>query len=339
MLKTSLIREVTLKLKVIILLTILPFSFLSANLIDKTGVRGLFSLEYNDSHKFEILSIEKFLSQADNSSLKKNSPKTIKKKKLGRAALYMGTIWLIDSIRYWVTYADWIEDWQFQLSWKDQKDRFFSFKANKFDSNPFGTNWTHGLGGAVYFNIARYHGLNLFESFLFESATSMIWEYFTEWREVISLNDNFFSGIGGLPIGEPFYQLGKYLLSKKGTLNHIAGYVLNPIFGISDLFGGKKWRSALSEEYVTSPGFKISLGNENFSFRDENRDGGNRLHLSIGSEFIKIPGYGRAAEKELRETFTTTFYTDVELGFSIGNGAIEEYTFNTKVLYLGFFNQ
>lgn len=327
------------KIKIFIILVIFTFSFLSANLINETETRGIFSPGYSDGLKFEIPSIENFLSPDDNTLLKNSSPKTIKKKKLGRAILYMGTIWIIDSIRYWATYASWIEDWQFQLNWEDQKDRFFLFKANKFDSNPFGTNWTHGLGGAVYFNIARYHGLNLFESFLFESATSMIWEYITEWREVVSINDNFFSGIGGLPIGEPFHQIGKYLLSRKGTLSHIAGYVINPIFGVSDLFGGKKWRSSFNEEYFSSPGLKISMSNENVSFRDKNKGGGNRLHLSIGSEFLKIPGYGKAGEKEAREKFTTTFYTDVELGFSIGNGVIEEYTFNTKVLYLGFFNQ
>ncbi len=251
----------------------------------------------------------------------------------------MGSIWLVDSIRYWATYAAWVEDWQFQLNWKDQSKRFFSFQANKFDSNPFRTNWTHGLGGAVYFNIARYHNLNLFESVLFETATSMVWEYFTEWREVVSLNDNFFSGIGGLPIGEPLYQLGKYLLSRKGTISHIAGYIINPVFGISDLFGGKKWRSDFEEEYFSSPDFKLSLSNENIRFKDNSKESGNRFNFRIGSEFSKIPGLGKPGDKELKMKLTTTFYSDIEFGVSIGSGGTEEYTFNTKVIYFGVFNQ
>jgi len=339
MLKTLLIREVTLKFKIFILLLIIPVFFVSAEQINEMEMKGIFSLGYNDTFAPESTTLRYLLSNGDDSSIQNNPPETIKRKKLGRAVLYMGTIWLADSIRYWATYAAWIEDWQFQLSWKDQKIRFFSFRANKFDSNPFRTNWTHGLGGAIYFNIARYHNLNLFESVLFESATSMIWEYLTEWREVISLNDNFFSGLGGLPIGEPFYQLGKYLLSRKGALSHIAGYVLNPVMGISDLFGGKNWRSNFKEEYFSSPGLRLSLNNENFSYRDKDKDSGNRIHFNIGSEFMKIPEFSDAGNKEIKLKLTTTFYSDIEFGISIDNGSVEEYNFNTKIIYLGMFSQ
>lgn len=339
MLKTLLIREVTLKFKIHILLLLISFSFISANQMNELEARGIFSLGYKDNFAPETTVLRDLLSDEDESSIQENSFKTIKRNKLGRAVLYMGTIWLVDSIRYWATYAAWIEDWQFQLSWEDQKVRFFSLKANRFDSNPFRTNWTHGLGGAIYFNIARYHNLNLFESVLFETATSMIWEYFTEWREVVSLNDNFFSGVGGLPIGEPLFQLSKYLLSRKGTLSHIAGYILNPVFGISDLFGGKKWRSNFKEEYFSAPGLRLSLSNENFSYRDENKDSGNRFHFNIGSEFIKIPKFGNPGNEEVKLKLTTTFYSDIEFGISIDNGSIEEYNFNTKILYLGLFNQ
>ncbi|MCK4889852.1 MAG: DUF3943 domain-containing protein, partial [Candidatus Aminicenantes bacterium] len=268
--------------------------------MNELETRGIFSLSYEDNFDPGSTALRGFFSNENEPSTHKKTSETIKRKKLGRAVLYMGTIWLVDSIRYWATYAAWIEDWQFQLSWEDQKVRFFSLKANRFDSNPFRTNWTHGLGGAIYFNIARYHNLNLFESVLFETATSMIWEYFTEWREVVSLNDNFFSGVGGLPIGEPLFQLSKYLLSRKGTLSHIAGYILNPVFGISDLFGGKKWRSNFKEEYFSAPGLRLSLSNENISYRDENKGSGNRFHFNIGSEFIKIPEFGNPGNEEVK---------------------------------------
>ncbi len=339
MLKTLLVREVTLKFKILILFLLIPFSFIYANQMNELETRGIFSLGYEDNFDPGSTALRGFFSNENEPSTLKKSSETIKRKKLGRAVLYMGTWWLIDSIRYWATYAAWIEDWQFQLSWADQKGRFFSFNANRFDSNPFLTNWGHGIGGAAYFSIARYHNLNLFESVLFEIGSSMVWEYFTEWREVISLNDNFFSGLGGLPIGEPFYQLSKYFLSKKGTLNHIAGYFLNPIVGLGDLFGGKKWRSNFEEEYFSSPGFRFSLSNENFSYKDKSKDNGNRFNLSIGSEFIKIPEFSKPGNEDVKFKLTTTFYSDIEFGISIDNGSIEEYNFNTKVIYLGLFNQ
>ncbi|MEN8222045.1 MAG: DUF3943 domain-containing protein [Acidobacteriota bacterium] len=323
----------------ILIILIIPVSIFSSEQFIEPEIYGIFSLNnFNNSVNFSNFS-RPFNNSGNSYSLEQRSPKAVKNKKFGRAVLYMGSIWIVDSIRYWATYADWVEDWQYQLNWEDQKKRFFLFDANKFDSNPFRTNWTHGIGGAVYFNIARYHRLNLLESVLFETATSMIWEYFTEWREVVSINDNFFSGLGGMPIGEPFFQLSKYLLSRKGTLSHIAGYILNPVFGLSDLFGGKKWRSNFMEDYFSSPDSTLSLSNESFSFRDNTGISGNRFSLNIGTGFLKIPGFGEPGNGREKKRFSTTFLTSINFGLSIGNDGIDEYRFNTKVIYLGSFHQ
>jgi len=328
--------EVILKIKTLILaiLFISTSIFASGELIEPE-IQGIFSLANFKKAAIQPNPKELLISPGDNFSSLKQSSKPVKNKKLGRAVLYMGTLWLADSIRYWSTYADWVEDWQYQFNWEDQKKRFFLFEANKFDSNPFRTNWTHGIGGAVYFNMARYHRLNLFESVLFETATSMAWEYFTEWREVVSVNDNFFSGLGGLPIGEPFFQLGKYLLSRKGIVNQIAGYIINPVFGISDLFGGKKWRSNFREDYFSSPDFILSLSNENFSFRNKSTTGGNRFRMNIGTEFLKIPGFGKPGKNKVKMNFASTFYSEINFGLSTGNDGIDEHRFSTKIIYFG----
>ncbi len=340
MIKISFIQEVILKIKAIILIIlIIPFSIFSSERLIEPEIRGIFSLKYFNNSEINPYSGKSFNIPEETLSTENITPKPVKQKKLGRAVLYMGTLWLADSIRYWSTYADWVEDWQYQLNWEDQKKRFFLFEANKFDSNPFRTNWTHGIGGAVYFNMARYHRLNLFESVLFESATSMIWEYFTEWREVVSLNDNFFSGLGGLPIGEPFFQLGKYLLSRKGIVNQIAGYIINPVFGISDLFGGKKWRSNFKEDYFSPPSLTLSLGNENFSLRDKSRAGENRFNMQIGSKFLKIPGFGMPGKNIVKINFNSTFYSEINFGLSAGDNGVYENRFSTKIIYLGSFSQ
>jgi len=337
--KNCIYREVKLKIKIYILLTLMHFFILPAEQGSEKGIRGVFSIGYDAVRSDDVLKGAVTLPGEGISGQLDHPREKIRKKKFWRAAAYMGTIWVIDSVRYWATYAEWIEDWQYQLSWEDQKRRFFSLEANRFDSNPFQTNWGHGVGGAVYFNLARYHNLNLFESVLFESGTSLIWEYFTEWREVVSLNDNFFSGLGGMPIGEPFYQIGKYLLSRKGAVTRVAGYLLNPIMGACDLFGGKKWRSSFTENYESSPVFKLSLSNENISFSDRSKDSGNRFRLNMGSEFLKIPGYGQPGNERVNSGFTTTFYSSIDFAISIGNGPVEEYKFDTKVIYFGFIDQ
>ncbi len=326
------------KIRLLLLIFIISFVILPGQKIENNYLTENFSLVPNYYFKNSLPAI-KFLLTDD----VKSSPgdtfleKKIKKKKLGRAILINGSLWLLDSVRYWATYSSWIEDWQFQLNWEDQSKRFFTFDDNRFDSNPFMTNWTHGVGGAIYFNIARYHNLNLLESVLFETTSSLVWEYFTEWREVISINDNFFSGLGGLPLGEPFFQLSKYLLSRKGTISHIAGYILNPVFGLSDLFGGKKWRSNFTEDYFSSPDLSLTISNKNVTYNDtENTD--NLFHFKVESEFLKIPGIGES-EKKLEQNFKTTFYSDVEFGISVGKDGVEEYTLDTKIIYLGHFIQ
>ena len=320
------------------MLCFIPFVLFSSPEPTVISTYGAFSISFNDPVSGSPV-LQTFFAEDDGTGSNQEPKAGDRPKRLGRAVLVNGALWLADSIRYWSTYASWIEDWQFHLTWEDQKDRFFSFKTNRFDSNPFRTNWTHGLGGAVYFNIARYHGLNLFECLLFETASSMIWEYFTEWREVISINDNFFSGLGGVPIGEPFYQLGKYLLSRKGALNQVAGYLLNPVFAISDLFGGKRWRSKFTEEYFSRPVFSLSLGNEKINYGNVSAENTDRLFLKAGSEFFKIPGYAETAPAKITHQLNTTFYSGVEFGISLSDGKAEEINFNTSVIYLGYFSQ
>ncbi|MEN8154130.1 MAG: DUF3943 domain-containing protein [Acidobacteriota bacterium] len=260
-------------------------------------------------------------------------------KKLGRAVIFNLSLWFLDSIRYWATYANWIEDWQFNLTWEDQKKRIFKFEGNRFDSNPFSTNWSHALSGAIYFNFARYHRLTILESVIFETLSSFLWEYITEWREVISINDNFFSGLGGLPIGEPFYQIGGYLLSKRGFINQLVGSVLNPVIALSNLFGGKKWRRSFDKDYYIKPDFNILLGQRDVRFNDEKFHSSRQLHFGVESWFNRISGFGEPGQKETSINLVDTINGGISFGISFGLNGIEELTLNTKVVYLGHFKQ
>ena len=296
----------------------------TAEMLEKTGSdmrRGIFSVE------------------ADKNRNSTSESKKVKSKKLGRAVLINAGLWLSDSIRYWSMYAGWVEDWQFELNWKDQKRRFFSFEANKFDSNPFCTNWAHGLSGAIFFTMARYHRLNTLESVLFGMTSSLFWEYVTEWREVVSVNDNFFSGIGGMPIGETLHRLGHYLNSKPGTLNKVFGYIVNPVMGLNDLLGGKKWR-----RHFARPEFEILDGgiyfsNKQVSFKGDKKWSSPYFHIGIETTYNTIPGYGKPDDAGTNRFINKPLISEFNFDLSYRENVLDEYIFFTKVVLFGHFNQ
>lgn len=160
----------------------------------------------------------------------------------GRAAFEIGILMAYSQARYWLNYAKFIEDWQFHLSWRDQRKRFFTFKAWMFDSNAFSLNWTHTFAGVLYYQFGRTNGLSWPRSFLFSLGGSLWWEYVAEWREIISLNDNIMTGLGGFSAGEAWFQLGKYFIGKKGVVNRILSFTVNPVLKFNhwlDLRKGK----------------------------------------------------------------------------------------------------
>lgn len=268
-------------------------------------------------------------------------PKKVKSKRFGRALLVNACIWLADSTRYWATYAGWIEDWQFKLTWKGQKVRFTSFEANRFDSNPFHTNWSHGLSGAVYYNMARYHRLNVLESLLFEIGSSFWWEYITEFREVIAINDNFFSGVGGLPIGESLFRLGDYLTRQPGAFNKVLGYVLNPVIGINDLFGGKKWRMKFEDEWSAQPHFDLYLGQKQVSFKEDPVKPDPHFYIGIDTAMQTIPGYGDpgADNGDISRFIKAPMLTEMSFDAALSAKKMEEYNFFARVVLFGHFSQ
>jgi hypothetical protein len=45
--------------------------------------------------------------------------------------LECAAVFAYSQTKYWVTYEEWLEDWQYELTWEDQKKRFFSLEAWK----------------------------------------------------------------------------------------------------------------------------------------------------------------------------------------------------------------
>ncbi len=256
------------------------------------------------------------------------------KKKLKRAIAECASIMAVSQTNYWLKYSNWIEDWQYGLNWEDQKERIFSLDGQKFDSNCFQTNWTHGLSGAMYYNFARTNGLNILESSAFTTLVSFYWEFIVEWREVISINDNIFTSFGGISLGESFFQLGSYFNGNKGFINSIAGILTNPIMAINRWLDRKKGYT-----YYTPNKSNMSffLGNF-FIMNDTNKPSKDRHHfLGFNSSLTYLPEIKKKGV--INQIIKGTILSDINIKLEIKHKTIDEISGYTRNVYYGKYKQ
>ena len=257
------------------------------------------------------------------------------KKRLGRAVLEYFALLAYSQTKYWVTYGDWIEDWHYELTWEDQKKRFFSLEAWKFDSNCFGLNWRHAFAGGLYYNIARTNNLNRLESLLFTLGGSFYWEYIVEWRNVLSIGDNIFTIIGGASIGEAWYQLGKYFSNNTGLGNRILGF-LNPILKFNRWLDRKEIKKWPEEPDPGWNKFDFFLGGRvSQSTAKENQSG--YLHGGFHTQINHIPEFGKTGQISRRES--GTLFSEIYFDMAAGDKGVEEVNLFTRVVYFGRFKQ
>ncbi len=212
-------------------------------------------------------------------------------KKVGRAFIEMGINMTVSTLNYWDKYAKFIEDWQFTLTWKDQKRKFFTSEGLRLDSNNLRLNWTHAWSGALYYNWARTNHLSPLASSLFAFGGSLIWEYFAEFREVASINDNIFTTIGGPAIGEPLFQIADHFRSRPGFANRIACLLVDPVLGINDFIDGKSRVPRLPTRDWSDFRFRLG-GKQGPASPADNNSGHAALDLDL--RLVTLPGYGHA---------------------------------------------
>ncbi|MCR4396222.1 MAG: DUF3943 domain-containing protein, partial [Candidatus Saccharicenans sp.] len=157
----------------------------------------------------------------------------------GRAGLELAAMMSYSQARYWIRYSRFIEDWQYHLTWEDQRRRFFTTEALRFDSNAFYLNWTHAFAGMLYYEFARSNHLSWLQSTLFSVGGSLYWEYIVEWREIISINDNIMTAVGGISLGESWFQMGRYFINSKNPVGRLLSW-LNPFLKLNGWLDRKR---------------------------------------------------------------------------------------------------
>ena len=244
---------------------------------------------------------------------------------------------------YWHSYHKWVEDWQFQLSWADQYRRFLTTEAITFDSNAYVTNWIHVVGGTLYYQFARASYLSWPESLLSCFVGSAFYEYVTEWREVISINDMTFTTFGGYSVGEPWFQLSDYFHHQKSTVLKILGF-MNPINELDQWLDRKKPASHV----YAAPGWAdlvLSLGG--WHSTETGRSDHNAAVLSVETQFIRTPEYGKPGtfsrvqkDTSLSElAFTVVLRPRSQSDTDLKSGWNDEMDFYTRVVGLSWYDQ
>jgi hypothetical protein len=245
--------------------------------------------------------------------------------------------------RYWSDYHLWIEDWQFQLTWADQYRRFLTTEAITFDSNAYVTNWIHVVGGTLYYQMARTNYLTWPESLLSCFVASAFYEYVTEWREVISINDMTFTTFGGYSVGEPWFQLSDYFHHRRSIVTKVLRF-MNPINELDHWLDRKKPASHV----YAAPGWTdlvFSLGGWRSTLTG--RAAHDAAIVCVETQLIRTPEYGRPGtfSRVQRDTsfteldFTVALRPRSSAEPDLRSGLNDEMDFYARVVGLSWYKQ
>lgn len=193
---------------------------------------------------------------------------------------------------------------QFVMNEEFAKISFHSIKHNietgfVWDNDQFSTNlFAHPYHGGLYFNAARSHGMNFWESVPYSFCGSLMWETTCE-IEPPAINDLMATTFGGVAIGEVTHRVSNLVFDDRLSgfprfMREFLGTLICPIKGLNRILSGDAWRVRGKyykyHDYQRSPiSFSLSAGyrylaDDNTLFRGE----GNpyvRFNLVYGNPF------------------------------------------------------
>jgi hypothetical protein len=216
---------------------------------------------------------------------------------VGRAVLETVGILAAGLVWYWRDLNFNTRDWDLTWDGESWKRKLVTFDALRFDQNLFQTNAvSHSRAGLAHYQILRANGFGAPASIAGTFATSVVWEYLVEFKELISANDIIVNSVAGFALGEPFYQLGEFFLRSSPSLfsRGMAG-ALSPVATMNDWVDGRRrtrdagdpfgfTREAWHRFHLT--GAMASRTFDRTIRRDE-------VGLGLGAELVMLPGYGR----------------------------------------------
>ncbi len=155
------------------------------------------------------------------------------------AFLGIGASW------YWLQAPDQKPDWVLEWDAESWKMKLTTLDAIRFDTNIFWTNaFGHTNQAVIGYQINRGNGLGFGGAVLANLLHTLAWEYFVEYREYPSINDMIVNTVSGPAVGEPLWQIGRYVRSGPKSLTREAvAAVFSPFDAIDDRIHGRRWRN------------------------------------------------------------------------------------------------
>ncbi len=207
------------------------------------------------------------------------------------AVLTGGLIW------YWRDLGFNGRDWDLHWDAQSWKRKLITFDAVRFDQNLFQTNAvSHTRAGVVHYQILRGNGFGAPASIAGTLATSALWEYLVEFKELVSVNDLIVNTVAGFSIGEPFYRLGDFFSRSSPTLlsRGMAG-LLSPVAAMNDWVDGRpSTRAGPGPLGFTAEGWhRFQISGTVASRTFDRADARDEVDMGLGAELVMLPGYRR----------------------------------------------
>ena len=215
-----------------------PLKFHYDVTINKTGI--FLSNKYNLT-PYVINNRDFHFSTVSSTPLLRNENKGVWKK-IGRAELFIGGVELLGMavlIMMPKEVTKWPPNWA-QDAFSNIKRSFTT--APVWDKDEWKINYIgHTVAGSYYYNSLRSQHATRFQSFLFTTVQSVIWEYIIEGvAERPSTQDLFITPIGGYVLGETTHQIT--MTMRKNGFNFfekVFVLIFNPMFVLNNGFGPK----------------------------------------------------------------------------------------------------
>jgi hypothetical protein len=246
----------------------------------------------------------------------------------------------ISVVNYYVAPESNYPDWEYNLrsSLKDRAD----FRAVRYDDNKFKTNTGHYFAGATYYVLARSNGLDRMESLLYTFAASSAWEYIAEFREVVSINDQINTTLGGFIIGEALHEIGRLFASGSDSLQT---RMLRAVFGSPDHFNSWLARKTSGHQLdLSQTGFKPDVWGKAgiYYSKDTNvspfsKNGGKAAQIGFDAQVIDIPLFEEPGQ--VRSLLTDTVFASFLWEHSINNDAMNTFKMFAKTTLAAYYEK
>ena len=259
------------------------------------------------------------------------------------AALDIGIILGVSTIQYVNDPSTNAQDWTLDYSWRTL-GRKLTFQEVYLDDNYFRLNSGHAVSGTYYYLVSRVRHLSWGESLTAAALGATAWEMFSEFRELVSLNDLVITSLSGLALGEALYQLSTFFrLSAPNGLNMFLGDLLG---GPGSLIWARDHSVPGGLRLVDERGFTMEMwrrfhlfaGADVMSGANPARaTGGAGVLLGVDAELIPRVDYDRPGATA--EWLTEPFHTRLRGRLSMGEGWVREAWLLAQSEYAGYYFQ